>query len=411
MPAIARQFINTGNGLNQSINANFNYSHSASDDVNIFPRSAANSRPTATRLAVGYSIGKGKLTNNFTFTWNRNNSQLRNFFTNTKDVSTQVGILGPNGTPLNSDPLNYGLPELRLQPVHRLQPDSSPTSASPRPLRWASRAPGVTASTMFASAETSPRPAQPDRRHQLHRNVLLHRLRHSGARNTVPATRSPTSGSSFADFLLGIPQETTIQSPQQKAYMRQNTWDLFAQDDWRALPSLTILAGLRYEYFSPYSETNDRLATLDYNSGFTEVGPVYPNRHRPHLRRSKYPRTLIYPERNNFSPSLGIAWRPFKDTVVRAGYGINYTVGQYGNFIQDLAYQPPFANVQNNRRSSGSGTVPGACGTPPRSADALRAQARLQLRRQPQLSASLRPGLEPRHPAHPAAGHRPECRL
>ena len=51
--------------------------------------------------------------------------------------------------------------------------------------------------------------------------------------------------------------------------MRQNTWDLFAQDDWRALPSLTILAGLRYEYFSPYPETNNRLSTLDYNSGFT----------------------------------------------------------------------------------------------------------------------------------------------
>ena len=49
IPAIARQFINTGTGLNQSINANFNYSHSASDDINLFPTSsAASSRPTAT---------------------------------------------------------------------------------------------------------------------------------------------------------------------------------------------------------------------------------------------------------------------------------------------------------------------------------------------------------------------------
>ena len=35
--------------------------------------------------------------------------------------------------------------------------------------------------------------------------------------------------------------------------------------------------------------------------------------------------------------------------MLRAGYGINYTVAQYGNFIQNLAYQPPFANVQINR--------------------------------------------------------------
>jgi hypothetical protein len=36
-----------------------------------------------------------------------------------------------------------------------------------------------------------------------------------------------TTGSSFADFLLGLPQETNIESARQKAYMRQNNWDLF----------------------------------------------------------------------------------------------------------------------------------------------------------------------------------------
>ncbi len=180
--------------------------------------------------------------------------------------------------------------------------------------------------------------------------------------------------------------------------MRQNTWDLFAQDDWRALPSLTILAGLRYEYFSPYAETNDRLATLDYNSGFTDVAAVYPNQIGS-VSGVKYPRTLIYPERNNFAPRLGIAWRPFKDTVVRAGYGINYTVGQYGNFIQNLAYQPPFANVQNNQAQVTSGVLTGICGTTGSLADCFTGTVACQLLRQPALSAALRSGLEPRHPA------------
>ncbi len=88
----------------------------------------------------------------------------------------------------------------------------------------------------------------------------------------------------------------------------------------------------------------------------------------------KYPRSLIYPERNNFAPRLGIAWRPFKDTVVRAGYGINYTVGQYGNFIQDLAYQPPFANVQNNQAQVNAGVLTGICGTTGSLADCFTGQ-------------------------------------
>ncbi len=361
IPSFVRQFLNTGNGLNQSINANFNYSHSASDDVNLFYQLGGKQQTHSYSLAGGYSIGKGKLTNNFTFTWNRNDSQLRNFFTNVQDVSTQVGILGPNGAALNSDPLNYGLPNFvfnqftglnQLQANYRLTQtfalsESSAWRHGKNNVRFGGDFHRVQLNLIGGTNSTG----------SFYFTGFATQAPGSGTSNQVP-----TSGSSFADFLIGIPQETTIQSPQEKAYMRQNTWDLYAQDDWRALPNLTILAGLRYEYFSPYAETNDRLATLDYNSGFTDVEAVYPNQIGP-VSGVKYPRTLIYPERNNFAPRLGIAWRPFKDTVVRAGYGINYTVGQYGNFIQNLAYQPPFANVQNNQAEYSSDAFTGLCGT------------------------------------------------
>ena len=35
-------------------------------------------------------------------------------------------------------------------------------------------------------------------------------------------------------------------------------------------------------------------------------------------------------------------------TVVRAGYGINYNLAQYGTMIQNFAFQPPFANTATN---------------------------------------------------------------
>ncbi len=78
------------------------------------------------------------------------------------------------------------------------------------------------------------------------------------------------SGSSLADLLLGLPQETTLQAAYQESHLRQNEIDGYAQDDWRAMKNLTFLIGLRYDYYSPYSEEHDRLATLDVSGDFTQ---------------------------------------------------------------------------------------------------------------------------------------------
>ena len=348
VPAFLHQFINTGKGLNQSFNVNFNLSHAASDVINLFPDLGGKQQTHSYSLATGYTLGKGKLTNTFTFTWNRNNSELRNYYTGVTDVATGSGILGPGGNALNANPLNYGIPNLVFNQFNGLNETQ----------------PSFRLTESFAFSEMSSwRHGKHNVRfggdiHRVHLNLI------GGTNSTGTfyftgfATQAPgagssqvaTSGSSFADFLLGDPQETAIQAPEQKAYMRANTWDIFGQDDWRALPSLTLLAGLRYEYFSPYSEKNDRLANLDYNSGFTSVVPVYPNGVGPYS--GKYSNSLLTPDRNNFAPRLGFAWRPFRATVVRGGYGVNFTTGQYGNFIQDLAYQPPFANVQTNEAST-----------------------------------------------------------
>ncbi len=51
----------------------------------------------------------------------------------------------------------------------------------------------------------------------------------------------------------------------------------------------------------------------------------------------------------NFAPRIGLAWKPRGNkTVVRAGYGINYNLGQYGSIVQNLAAQPPFSFTETN---------------------------------------------------------------
>ncbi len=81
---------------------------------------------------------------------------------------------------------------------------------------------------------------------------------------------------------------------------------------------------------SPFAEKDDRLSTLDYNSGFTRVAPVQPNE-IGRVSGVKYARTLVSPDHNNLSPHLGFAWQASRSTVVRSAYGIDYTVGLYGS--------------------------------------------------------------------------------
>jgi len=59
----------------------------------------------------------------------------------------------------------------------------------------------------------------------------------------------------------------------------------------------------------------------------------------------------MHPDRNNFAPRVGIAWKPLRKTVVRAGYGINYNTGAYQSIVQQLAFQPPFASTATNIES------------------------------------------------------------
>ena len=334
----------------QSLNINFNFGDLATDVINIFPQLSGKQRTQNYALTLGYTIVNGEWVTNLNVTSARNTIQQRNPYTNGEDIATKLGLFGDTSTtpftPVNTNPQNFGLPNLlfngytefsETQPVSQLTQTLSASGYSAwthgaHILRFGGDVDRVefnffggtdaTGSYVFTGGYTA--------------------IEGGSTSNPVAET-----GNAFADFLLGLPQQTRLESPMQKAHVRQTVWDLFVRDDWRILPDLTLVAGLRYDYFSPYIETDNRLSTLDYNSDFSVVAPVLPGQ-TGSVSGIKYPRSLIHPDRNNFSPHLGLAWSISRHTVLRAAYGVNYTVAQYGSFIQNLAYQPPFANVQIN---------------------------------------------------------------
>jgi hypothetical protein len=349
---LARQFLGQGSpGITQSLFGNFNYEHSASDSLNLFPDLGGKNQTHQYSFQLGYSIGKGRLTNSLTANWNQTHTQVSNDFSNLTDIAPQLGLTG-----LPNAPQLWGLPNVTLNQFSSFseqQPD-------------------------FELAETVSLGDMSSWVHGKHnirfgadvRRVYQDEIGNTNSTGTYvftglftqkPGSNSTSStgvnglalsGSSLADFLLGLPQETTLQAAYQESHLRENEIDFFGQDDWRAGKNLTVLAGLRYDYYSPYSEEKDRLATLDAGNDFATVATVVSNGVGPFT--GKYPRDLIYPEKNNFSPRVGLAWHPIKDTVLRGGYGINYTVGQYTEFVQNFAFEPPFANVQTNLSTSGA---------------------------------------------------------
>lgn len=162
-------------------------------------------------------------------------------------------------------------------------------------------------------------------------------------RNTNTGTGTSSGFRSFADFLLGLPDSTTRQVGATPANLTGWQYAFFFQDDWRVTPRLTVNLGLRYELMQALSEENNRIG--NYIPELNEI--VYPGDER-------YPDTLVKTDKNNWSPRLGFAWRPFGDdkTVIRGGAGIFYSLETFNTSRQQLANATPFVIRETYNRSA-----------------------------------------------------------
>lgn len=157
------------------------------------------------------------------------------------------------------------------------------------------------------------------------------------------------TGSAMADFMLGYIRSTTV-NPAQTSTNLWNWWQsYYVNDDWKVTPRLTINVGMRYDYFQPYKQSDDKFVNIEQN-GFIVAGLVDP-------KTSRYGRALIAPDRNNFGPRFGFAYRPafLNDTVLRGGYGIYYTP-QISNAI--------FAMAEGAQATAGANIIGNISGAP-----------------------------------------------
>lgn len=328
-----------GNRSRNNVNFNFNYNSAQAALPQPFPGLGGQTSSRGISLQAGDSVTHGKWTNQLRFNFNQADTNTSNEFAGLTNVAGLAGVTG-----VSPNPADWGAPTLSFSNF------SSLTTVAP--LQRRTRVYQVTDTAIRTSGKHAVRVGGDFRRMllQLHNNPDPNgTFTFTGYATSQLANGQVVPGTGFdlADFLLGVPQQSAIQYSPYTFNFAAIGYDFFVQDTWRVRSNLTIEAGLRYEYVSPYSEADNRLVNLDIAPGFSAVVPVEPGQVGPYSGLTYGPGT-VKPDRNNFAPRLGIAWKPKDKIVVRAGYGINYNVGQYQAMVQNLAYQPPFSFTQTN---------------------------------------------------------------
>ncbi|MGA8938687.1 MAG: TonB-dependent receptor [Acidobacteriaceae bacterium] len=264
-------------------------------------------------------------------------TQVRPQFANSKNISGNAGITGND-----QDPTNWGPPSLEfssgiaslndaLSEFNRNRTDNG--SLKVTTTYWNHT---ITLGGDFRRQEFN------ELSQQNPRGVFTF----TGAATSQTGSTSTTSGSDLADFLLGVPDTSALAYGNADKYFRQSVYDVYATDDWRVQPELTISAGVRWEYGAPPTELFGRLVNLDIASGFSAVAPVLGSSPKGSLTGTSYPTSLVRPDKNGFEPRIGISWRPLPAStlVVRAGYGIYDDTSIYLTSTQMMSQQSPLSN-------------------------------------------------------------------
>ncbi|MBE0660042.1 MAG: carboxypeptidase regulatory-like domain-containing protein [Bryobacteraceae bacterium] len=269
--------------------------------------------------------------------YNRNRNAVVPYFAYGDDISGALGITGNSRVPIN-----YGPPNLSFTNYG----DLNDAGHSLRRNHTFTYSGGIT--SLLG-------------KHSIRSGIEVKRMRlntvaEQNPRGTFTFTGLSTSlidasgktisgtGYDLADFLLGLPQSSSIRYLGADVYLRSTSIAGYVQDDWRAHPSLSLSMGVRYEFFPPYTEKYNRMANIVANSAFTEVSVVTPGGTNPYTNEA-IPSGMVVSDKNNFSPRFGLAWKPGKDgkTVVRTGYALFFDGSVFTRVPSALAAQPPFA--------------------------------------------------------------------
>jgi carboxypeptidase family protein len=319
-----------------SVNAFYYFNSIHSNSVSNFPEltSHTSTRNQNLSLSETHTFGPGVI-NTLTGNFNRHRSELLNPFAFQQDIAANLGITG-----ISANPFDWGLPLTQFTNFSALN-DTIPSLARNQTLRvfdiliWNHRQHNVRLGGELRYVQVNTL-TDPDARGTFTFSG------YATSDFTAAGLPVPNTGFDFADFLLGLPQTTSVRFGASSNYLRSWVYSGYFQDDWRATSHFTLNVGLRYQYFTPFKEKYGHLSDLTFTPGFASAAVV------TGLEPGSLPRSLVRADANNLAPRLGIAYRPWTEhsLVLRAGYGIFYDGSIYSRIFPNLLDQPPFADAE-----------------------------------------------------------------
>ncbi|HEY6509354.1 MAG TPA: hypothetical protein VIY56_15145, partial [Vicinamibacterales bacterium] len=258
----------------------------------------------------------------------RVSSNVTPYFANRINVSGEAGITGND-----QDPTNWGPPALSFASGTA----GLSTAIYARNITWTN---GGTAELLRTRGRHNMTFGAGAR--AVHLNVQSQQDPRGGFSFTGGA-----SGADLGDFLLGLPASSTIAFGNADKRLRQWVGEAFVNDDWRVSAALTLNIGMRWEFETPMTEGQGRLANLDVAPDFADVQALTPSDGQGPVSGETYPSSLVRFDARGLMPRLGVAWRPVPGSslVVRGGYGRYRNTNVYQSLALLLAQQPPFSTT------------------------------------------------------------------
>jgi len=289
-----------------------------------------------------------RLISNLRYGFSRSATTTTPFFANRENVSEAAGILGNDQASLFWGPPSlrfssgiYGLSDGNYQLNH------NNTNQGGESLIWTRGAHNVTFGGDGRRLDFN-QIAQQDPRGGFTFTGTMTGL--AGANGvTVNGT-----GFDFADFLLGLPDTSSLAYAPSGAdkYFRATWADAYITDDWHMRGNFTVNFGLRWDLQAPVTELYNRLVSLEVGPDWTNPTPVCgttmlatgPVSCTP-AGQAGLPDSLVRPDYHEFQPRIGLAWRPFPkhSTVVRAGYGVYYNTSVFQPLANQMSQQAPLS--------------------------------------------------------------------
>ena len=241
-------------------------------------------------------------------------------------LGEKLGVKGSNqgpqsdGMPIISPGGYFGIGQTRSLPIYPHREHLPPADRLHEPARPAH-------DQVRLRFAPPPDHAIPDQSRQRPLQLRPHLYRQSEHDRATRVRRWPR-------FLLGtastIEQDFTLVYPG----FRIGEYSFYVQDDWKVNDKLTLNIGLRYEYDTPVTEVANRQTNFDVTTGKLLIAGFNTDS-----------RTGVLPDRNNFAPRFGFAYRVRSGTVIRGGIGMFYNPAGSENVYIRRHRQLPFGPI------------------------------------------------------------------